>query len=391
MALSSPDSSPPPQFIRHRWSPVGAKDLRPPREVKELTAARCAGSWEVPQIPKIGADEMDAVESSDQEGLKAERPVWVALYIFSTPTAASRARRNLIRKYDPLDTLPTHLRSLVRIRFVVGYANPDKATLSPEDQLDVRAMEDEAKTYDDMVRLEGLVNGENMNRGKSWEWAVWAGQEGREAQWVLSKCDDDVWVPLFAGAKLITDTRSTSCSRISSACCYSSTPPYLPISDRALTTGQAIYVPRRMYTGEWDEDAFMGEMMYLLPTKPQAGEQPTQTGRYNSSTSYQSHFPHTPPRGGWNSPPPRIDPRTGLLRIDLEYRLGAQWDWWIAGPETAVGWHPVKEEQQYVDAYNRAWAYFVGRYGKYEWAPPAGWQDRLLWEGDADQVKQRHE
>lgn len=128
---------------------------------------------------------MDAVESSDQEGLKAERPVWVALYIFSTPTAASRARRNLIRKYDPLDTLPTHLRSLVRIRFVVGYANPDKATLSPEDQLDVRAMEDEAKTYDDMVRLEGLVNGENMNRGKSWEWAVWAGQEGREAQWVL--------------------------------------------------------------------------------------------------------------------------------------------------------------------------------------------------------------
>jgi hypothetical protein len=172
-------------FIRHRWSPVNAQDLGPPREVKELTVARWAGSWEVPRISYTGAEKTDAVQSSDQQGLKAERPVWVALYIFSTPTAASRARRILIRKYDPLDTLPTHLRDLVRVRFVVGYADPDNAPLSPEDQLEVTEMEDEQRRFGDMVRLEGLVNGENMNRGKSWEWAVWAGQEGREAQWVL--------------------------------------------------------------------------------------------------------------------------------------------------------------------------------------------------------------
>jgi len=47
-------------------------------------------------------------------------------------------------------------------------------------------IEREDETYGDLIRLERLKNGENMNNGKSLEWVRWIGREGaREANWLL--------------------------------------------------------------------------------------------------------------------------------------------------------------------------------------------------------------
>lgn len=43
----------------------------------------------------------------------------------------------------------------------------------------------EDKMYGDLVRLEGLEDGENLNKGKTWEWIRWVGMRERVGWWVM--------------------------------------------------------------------------------------------------------------------------------------------------------------------------------------------------------------
>jgi hypothetical protein len=85
-------------------------------------------------------------------------------------------------------------RSLVKIQFILGLPDPEKTTEEEEEwrEEEEREITIEGEIYGDIVRLEGLLGGENMNNGKSWEWINWVGREGtQEARWAF-KCDDDV-------------------------------------------------------------------------------------------------------------------------------------------------------------------------------------------------------
>jgi hypothetical protein len=59
---------------------------------------------------------------------------------------------------------------------------------------DDRALQREEETHGDLLHLEGLKGGENMNEGKSWEWVRHVGREGARPAWWVLKCDDDVSV-----------------------------------------------------------------------------------------------------------------------------------------------------------------------------------------------------
>ncbi len=42
--------------------------------------------------------------------------------------------------------------------------------------------------------------------------------------------------------------------------------------------------------------------------------------------------------------PPSPDPRTGLLRLDLKWRVADWGKWWVSGPRTALAYHRLKDE-----------------------------------------------
>lgn len=42
--------------------------------------------------------------------------------------------------------------------------------------------------------------------------------------------------------------------------------------------------------------------------------------------------------------PPNPDPRTGLHRLDLLWRVGDIGKWWLSGPKSAIAWHRLKNE-----------------------------------------------
>jgi hypothetical protein len=113
------------------------------------------------------------------------------LHIFSMPNKHSRERRALIRKYHPLQTIPEEYRHLVEIKFVLGryHLSPEPEMGSEERkkiEMEEEEMQAEQDMYGDLIRLEGLHGGENMNQGKTIEWMKWVGREGgREAQWVM--------------------------------------------------------------------------------------------------------------------------------------------------------------------------------------------------------------
>lgn len=178
-------------IVRTLIAPVKSGDVGPPRQVDELTNAKWPGSWPVPSIRGAKSEDADETESRGEE---LGAGVWVALYIFSTPTIRSHARRDLIRQYSPLDSLPLHLRHFVSVKFVIGYAGesqsaqPNRITEEDdEDEDEESRIRAESEKYQDIVRLPDLVNGENMNDGKTWEWIKYAGVDGkgREAQWIL--------------------------------------------------------------------------------------------------------------------------------------------------------------------------------------------------------------
>lgn len=133
----------------------------------------------------------------------------------------------MIRTIDLLDVVPRRYRHLFEIKFVLGLPTPaelgqgesiigaelgerepETSTRTEGDAESVRVrgkqrgtarqavreeqeIQEESRRYGDIVRLEGLEGGENMDHGKSVEWLRWVGRREREGSWVI-KCDDDV-------------------------------------------------------------------------------------------------------------------------------------------------------------------------------------------------------
>lgn len=129
-------------------------------------------------------------------------PKLLSLHIFSTSSPGSRTRRSLIRHHTPVGFVHPDFKEMVEIKFIMGYPAADRR-LDADVVAEEERIEEEMKRYGDMVRLEGLAGGENMNQGKSWEWIRWAGKREQETMWSL-KCDDDV-----SGA---SGASGTSCS-----------------------------------------------------------------------------------------------------------------------------------------------------------------------------------
>ena len=122
-------------------------------------------------------------------------PALLAMHIFSMPNAKGRAKRKLIRDHSPLDAIADEYRHLVDFKFVIGYPRPEcrdrvNEVLCPGVQAEEAAIREESQ-YGDLLRVEGLKNGENMDEGKTWMWLRQLGRQERESQWVM-KCDDDV-------------------------------------------------------------------------------------------------------------------------------------------------------------------------------------------------------
>jgi len=115
-------------------------------------------------------------------------PALLMLHIFSTPSTASRLRRQAIRSHHPIFTIRPEYRHLIEVKFVLGrypVGNMSRSELHERKEEEMR-IEREDETYGDLIRLERLKNGENMNNGKSLEWVRWIGREGaREANWLL--------------------------------------------------------------------------------------------------------------------------------------------------------------------------------------------------------------
>ncbi|RSH95830.1 hypothetical protein EHS25_000923 [Saitozyma podzolica] len=161
-----------------------------------LRAAPWAGAWEIPNLrpPDGGYQGGGSASGSD---IDAEHPALVMLHIFSMPSQTSRRRRDLIRRYSPLLSVPPEYRHLVELKFVLGHPQMRRNETEDEWGWDAEAtLAQEQDVHGDLLRLDGLHRGENMNEGKSWEWLRHVGREGgRKAWWVL-KCDDDT-VPIL--------------------------------------------------------------------------------------------------------------------------------------------------------------------------------------------------
>lgn len=163
-----------PDHSRVRWT------TKCPPLVPGVHAAKWAGGWETPRLRKASADS----------------PALLMLHIFSMPNTASRLRRETIRRHHPLLALPEAYRHLVDFKFIIGYPRDEcrgrvDEVLCPGVEAEEMAIAKELR-HKDLIRLEGLKHGENMDEGKTWEWIRHVGRDGGpEAQWVF-KCDDDV-------------------------------------------------------------------------------------------------------------------------------------------------------------------------------------------------------
>lgn len=170
----------------------------PPDPIQELLNATWPGAWPVPKL---------TTPQYDDDGGRRElvSPALVMLHIFSTSSAKSRARRALIRRNHPLRSVPRAYRHLVEVKFVLGYPpslargkedeHDSDPTLGkmvgrdtvPEDVLaEEREIKQEMEEFGDIVRLKGLVGGDNMNLGRTPRWIEYVCRTGgREAWWVL--------------------------------------------------------------------------------------------------------------------------------------------------------------------------------------------------------------
>lgn len=157
-----------------------------PNVIPGVLASKWAGSWDTPRLRKPVVYSNGTIDTG---------PALLAMHIFSMPNAKGRAKRKLIREHNPLDAISDEYRHLVDFKFVIGYPRPEcrnrvNEVLCPGVQAEEAAIREEQQ-YGDLLRVEGLKNGENMDEGKTWMWLRQLGRQEREAQWVM-KCDDDV-------------------------------------------------------------------------------------------------------------------------------------------------------------------------------------------------------
>lgn len=102
---------------------------------------------------------------------------FLMLHVFSAAFAKERPRRALIRHLSPINAVPPQLRHLIEVKFVIGRSS------DPEDEL---MLDKEQAEFGDLIRLDDLQGGENMDQGKTQRWARWVGRPGgREAWWVM--------------------------------------------------------------------------------------------------------------------------------------------------------------------------------------------------------------
>lgn len=214
--------------------------------VKALYEAPWAGSWPTPELttvvyaddpgsavigrPRAGFPITDHRLSRRYKGMGAGEirrqstivsPAILSLDIFSMPTGEKRVRRDLIRQHHPLNLVHPAYRHLIDVRFVLGRADPllhlgeelseaesvaaatewaaaheewpNWSEARREAETEAKEISAEQQRYGDLIQLDGLVRGENMDEGKTIEWfrVVGTGEAGRDSQWVV-KCDDDV-------------------------------------------------------------------------------------------------------------------------------------------------------------------------------------------------------
>jgi hypothetical protein len=118
-----------------------------------------------------------------------EVPALLMLHVFSMPDASSRRRRSMIRTHNPDLSVPAEYRHLVEIKFVLGHSEVREGMSDEEKEgikREEKKIELEQAVFGDLIRLDNLKHGENMNEGKTLEWIRWVGRPGgREAQWVM--------------------------------------------------------------------------------------------------------------------------------------------------------------------------------------------------------------
>lgn len=191
------------KLYRHwRWPSPDDSQWAKPKIVQEMRAGKWAGSWTVPSVvvaakvvqpgdqattlrPDQGTKETESASHEVQPGSSS---ALLMLHIFSTSSGASRARRQAIREHHPIRSIHPRYRHLVEIKFVLGrHESHGLGSLQIyEVELENMKLEEEQAIHGDLVRLEGLRNGKNMDDGKTLEWARWVGRKGaRQAQWVL--------------------------------------------------------------------------------------------------------------------------------------------------------------------------------------------------------------
>lgn len=133
-----------------------------------LFHAPWAGSWAVPELTAPRYENGTLVS-----------PALLMLHVMSTPSAAGTARRAFLRDVGVLNTVPPEFRHLVELSFVLGYPEDgDKWTHRAE-------LDAEQAEHGDLFFLHGLVNGENMNEGKTVAWMEAVPARPRTAQFVM--------------------------------------------------------------------------------------------------------------------------------------------------------------------------------------------------------------
>lgn len=159
------------ELLKELW-PNDKFPERSPEVVPELLDAPWLKSWETPVLQR---------PAKDANVLALKTPALVMLHIFSAPTRKGAERRAFIRKHHPLTSIPRGYRHLVEVKFVIGYppAEHDGTTWQTQDE--VRR---EQAQHGDLAQLEGLEDGENMNKGKTMQWVNSGRRAGIDADWL---------------------------------------------------------------------------------------------------------------------------------------------------------------------------------------------------------------
>ncbi|WVF65943.1 hypothetical protein IAT40_000681 [Kwoniella sp. CBS 6097] len=339
-----------------------AELMGPPSIQPGLRNAPWAGSWETPTLK---SPEYRYVPSSKGSQMKLVSPAFLILHVFSTPSPGSRKRRHFIRELGLAEAVPEKYRHLVEIKFVMGLQRPQEGEQGwKEAEEEENEIARENEVFGDIVRLRELEAKENMNHGKSWEWLRYIGREGgRKAWWVL-KCDDDTLPILPNLLPFLLSLEPSKPTYLGSALGrwtgyhYYFQGMMYGFSWGVIKTMAVADVPRGSRNYQWDEDARMGELMFSLPPIP---------GIDANSTACN------PPKVDdvkWSLPPHSPDACTGLTWVDVEARLGNVGGWGIADERRALAWHPLKDEDEYAEAYDLAKDGFERAGREYMWDVP---------------------